>query len=215
MNNIKITFLIILIALSTLAKAQVREVLDAIKPKKEFKGVPAIHKKSQIVQVGIGTPNNVASLLNVGGIGNYFKTASSKAGPVFINYEYLLKDNLGIGASVIYAKASQTYKNPFGSNTQSADLSGVSILLSTTYHFYTTNKLDPYSKAALGVTIWKGSYKNQDGSDAGNLSLPAPVAYSNPFSKSCEWWCNCRAGQLYIRNGGNSNRTGKPRLYIQ
>ncbi len=158
--------------------AQVREILEAVKPQKVFTGTPALQKKYQVLQIGIGVPNNVASLINAGGLGSFLKIDGSKIGPLFIAYEYLLKDNVGIGVTLAYAKATETYKNPFGTNTKKANLSGKSILLSTTYHLYLTDKIDPYTKGSLGLNIWKGSYKNDDGSNAGTLILPTPISYS-------------------------------------
>jgi outer membrane protein W len=171
--------LLLLSIFSISVNAQVREVLEAIKPKKEFTGTPVLQKNSQVLQFGVAAPNNVASLLNFGGIGSFLNsTENGKVGPFFLAYEYMIKDNLGIGATVSYARAKKRYSNPFGSGAVTGDLAGTSLLLSTTYHFYITDKLDPYTKASIGATLWKGSYKNNDGTEAEKITLPAPVGYS-------------------------------------
>ena len=176
-NLIAVFTLLLIFSLS--GYAQIREILEAIKPKKEFAGTPILKKRSQIIQIGVGAPNNITSLINVGGILNSFTTSksSSSIGPLMLDYEYLIKDNLGLGLDISYANASQTYNLPFGVGQQFVKLSGTSLLFSTTYHIYTTNKLDSYTKGSVGFTIWKGSYKNADGKDAGKLPLPTPVAY--------------------------------------
>lgn len=172
----------IIFALGAKGKAQVREAIEAIKPKKEFTGKPILTKKTQVLQVGIGAPNNVVSLLNLGGLGSLLSSSSDrKTGPFFIAYEYLIKENIGIGATLAYAKGEKTYTNPFSSNSNEkykAKLSGISLLLSSTYHFYITDKLDPYAKGSIGITLWSGSFKDQNGIEPSKLALPTPVGYS-------------------------------------
>jgi hypothetical protein len=159
------------------SQAQVREVLEAIKPKKEFQGVPAIQKKSQLISFAAGVPNNISRFLDFGGFGSFFSTAKSGTGPFFIRYEYLLKDNVGIGVSVSYASAKESYKNPFGSGTVTGKISGFSILASSYYHFYTTNKLDTYSMGSIGLNIWTGSYLDQNEIEVQKFTAPTPIAY--------------------------------------
>jgi opacity protein-like surface antigen len=163
-------------------KAQVRQAIEAMKPKKEFTGTPILTKKSQVLQIGLGAPNNVSSLLNLGGFGSFLSTDDeAKTGPFFISYEYLIKENIGIGATLSYAKGRKTYTNPFSSSSTeryTAELSGISLLLSSTYHFYITDKLDPYAKGSIGVTLWKGSFTDQNNKEVSKLDLPTPLGYS-------------------------------------
>ncbi len=134
--------------------------------------------------MGYGFVNNVASLINVsnlfGGLGGLINAkANSKVGPIYLNYEYFVKDNLGLGLGVSYAKSRNTYSSPFlSAQSANIDLAGTSILLSSIYHFYTTNKLDPYTKVSIGATIWKNSSKLSDGTsiDIG-FTPPTPIAY--------------------------------------
>ncbi len=179
-----ITTLLVIFVINKNADCQVREVFEAIKPSKAFDGTPILKKKSQVLQIGVGAPNNIATLLNVssllGGIGSSFGLSSStnaKIGPFYLYYEYFIKDNIGLGIGFSYASASETTTIPFSTKKAKANLAGASILLSTSYHFYTTDKLDPYSKASIGATLWKGSYTYDDGSDAGSQILPTPIAY--------------------------------------
>jgi|GEM_PF-5129058 len=174
-----IKYFLSILLLSTVlnASAQVREVIEALKPKKAFVGEPVITKKSQLISFSAGVPNNIGQFLNFGGFGSFFSSAKSSIGPFFIRYEYLVNDNIGLGASVSYAQAEETYKNPIGSGTITGKISGFSILLSTYYHFYTTNKFDTYSKGSIGLNIWSGSYKDQNDGEAQKFTAPTPVAY--------------------------------------
>ena len=73
--------------------------------------------------------------------------------------------------NTIAAKQQNTpivYLNSITFVKYTAKLKGASLLLSTTYHFYITDKLDPYTKASIGLTLWKGDYKKQDGTDRDN-----------------------------------------------
>lgn len=179
MNYKKLITLASIFCVAIQAQAQVREVLEAIKPKVAFDGTPILKKKSQIVQVGIGAPNNVATLLNVSSLlgGITTKGASSKMGPFFIDYEYFIKENLSLGVGFAYAEASQEYNIPFSIKKATASLKGGSILFSSSYHFYITDKLDPYAKGSIGATLWKGNYTYDNGTEAGDQVLPTPIAY--------------------------------------
>jgi Outer membrane protein beta-barrel domain len=196
LTNFKTSLLVLFFVSSiNVAKCQVREVLEAIKPAKAFEGTPILKKKSQVLQVGIGAPNNIASFINapaatintigniLGGLGIITAAPSStstsnKTGPFYIDYEYLVKENLGLGIGFSYASATQVGTIPLVvPTTTTAKVSATSVLFSTVYHFYITDKLDPYSKVSIGATLWKGSYKNANGSDAGTLPLPTPIAY--------------------------------------
>jgi hypothetical protein len=175
---LKNVLLLFLISLSLNSQSQVREIIDALKPKKAFQGEPVIKKKSQLISFSAGLPNNIGQFLNFGGIGSFFSTTKTGTGPFFIRYEYLIKDNLGIGAAVAYASAGETYKNPLGSSTVTGKISGFSILLSSYYHFYTSNKFDTYSKGSVGLNIWSGSYKDQNDADVKKFTAPTPIAYN-------------------------------------
>ena len=158
--------------------AQVKEIINSIKPKKKFEGTPILQKRSNVLSFGIGAPNKLADFLDLGGFASSFSNDKSHSGPFFVNYEFLIRDDLGLGATVSYASAKQTYKNPFGSDKITGSISGFSILFSSTYHFYTTDKLDPYLRGGIGLNIWTGSYKNENNSDVGKFTAPTPIAYT-------------------------------------
>ncbi|MEQ1553375.1 MAG: outer membrane beta-barrel protein [Ferruginibacter sp.] len=178
----------VLLSLSFInTKAQVREILEIIKPQKAYEGIPVLQKKSQFLHVGIGLVNNVVSVASLsslpsilgvsGGIG--VTTTSSKTGPFVLGYEYFVKNNMGIGLDLSYAKASKSYKSSlFLPGVYNYNYTATTIMISTIYHFYTTNKLDPYTKASIGATIWKAKY-SKDGNEQPNPStIPSPVAYN-------------------------------------
>jgi hypothetical protein len=187
MRNLFSKFIITLalaISINEVKSQQVREIIEAMKPEKAYDGVPILQKKSHVIQAGYGFVNNVASLINTnalfGGLGGLLTTkTNSKVGPIYLNYEYFVKDNVGIGLGVSYAKSRNTYSSPLlSSQSANIDLAGTSILLSSIYHFYTTNKLDPYTKVSIGATIWKNSSTLSDGTpiDVG-FTPPTPIAY--------------------------------------
>lgn len=172
--------LLCFIASTLKSQAQVKDILNSIKPKKKFEGTPILEKRSHILSIGIGTPNKLASFLDLGGFATFFSGNSSKShsGPFFVNYEFLIRDNLGLGATISYAAAKQTYTNPFGNDKITGSIKGFSILFSSTYHFYITDKLDPYLRGGVGLNIWKGSYKDENNGDAGDFTAPTPIAYT-------------------------------------
>jgi hypothetical protein len=172
------------ISISETKCQQVRDIIEAIKPEKAYDGVPILQKKSHVIQAGYGFVNNVASLINAsslfGGLGGLLTAkTNARVGPIYLNYEYFIKNNLGLGLGVSYAKSRNTYSSPLlSSQSANINLAGTSILLSSIYHFYTTNKLDPYTKVSIGATIWKNSSTLSDGTpiDIG-FTPPTPIAY--------------------------------------
>jgi hypothetical protein len=168
-----------LLAISVTSSAQVREILEELKPKKKFTGTPIVQKKSHLISFGASAPNNLSSFLNLGGLASLFGSTEKKhTGPFLISYEYLLKENIGIGITVSYASATQTYKNLLGLGTITGDIRGFSFLASTYYHLHTTDKIDAYTKGSIGVNIWKGSYKDQSNNEVQKFVAPTPVAYN-------------------------------------
>jgi hypothetical protein len=189
-------FLIIITVLQNKGNCQVREVLDALKPTKAFEGTPILKKGSHVLQAGIGIGSNLLSvagientITNALGISTSGVTSSSKIGPFSLAYEYLIKDNLGLGIGFSYAEATQSINTPATTNllglitlpavSLNTKLQSTTILLSTTYHLYTTDKFDPYTKVSIGATLWKGTNTDAKGNDIGTFpTLPAPIAYN-------------------------------------
>lgn len=185
---IKRTFIFLMAAIiSCTTFAQVQQVLQAIKPQKPFEGIPVLVKGSQVFQMGIGLPNNAATLLDFGGIASLFNgiAANKKViGPGFISYEYLATEYLGIGIGFTHAAATQRYNSSisipvigFTAIDVTGNIKLYQIAFNTTYHLYTTDKLDPYFKAGIGINLWKGSYTDQTGKQVKPFAAPTPFGY--------------------------------------
>jgi hypothetical protein len=168
---------------ATTTQAQIREILEYVKPQSKFSGTPCLNKKSQILQAGIGIPNTVTSALS--GISSLADLAGGSAqnksgiGPLFLNYEYLIKENVGLGISFTYAKGKQDYSKIsfLNINLGKADIQLFQIAFSTTYHIYTTDKLDPYFKGSVGLNLWQTKYTDELGKESNPFTAPTPFGY--------------------------------------
>jgi opacity protein-like surface antigen len=191
----KIKLLTILLIFNQAIFAQVTQILNAVKPTKKFEGTPILQKKSSIINLGFGFPNNATDLLSGGGTvnaisqilgaGNTSTKGKKGFGPVFLGYEYFLNNEISVGLNFLYATGKQDYSNS-SLFTQlglgSADLGTGEINLfqiagSTSYHLYTTNKLDPYIKGAIGINLWKTTYTDKAGNKSNPFTAPTPFAY--------------------------------------
>lgn len=170
----KIILLACIFTISYNSIGQVRQMLDAAKPKKAFTGTPILAKKSSVLSLSLGAPNKLADFLTFGGVASIVGTTSDKKsfGPLMLDYEYLIRDNIGLGASLLLASASSNYR-AFGQD-YSGDITQFQVGFSSYYHLYTTDKLDPYIKATLGINLWNGKYKDNNNNDAGNFVAPTP-----------------------------------------
>ncbi len=170
---------VILLLLSLSAQSQIREILEAAKPKKAFEGTPVLQKKSQILSVSAGTPNKVSNFLDFGGIAPVlFNTSTKKSvGPFMLDYEYLVNDNFGLGLSLLYASGEQTYSSSLFSDSYTGSINQFQIGLSSYYHIYTTDKLDPYVKGTVGLNLWNGSYKDNNGNEIPGKTFTAPTPF--------------------------------------
>lgn len=176
-------FLFFITAIS--ANGQVQQILEQLKPKEKFAGIPVLAKGSQVLQIGIGTPNSLATYLDFGGIANVFKgngSVEKNFGPLFLNYEYFLRNNFGIGAAVSFASSKQKYdlvlpivNTKFGTANGSVNVFQIGV--TTSYHIYTTDKLDPYFKGGVGLNIWHGSYTDESGKESKPFTAPTPFSY--------------------------------------
>ena len=175
----KILFLAIAIGISHALIAQVPQILNEIKPKKPFEGIPALVKGNSIVSFGYGFPNNMATFLSLGGIGGFLSESSTKSGfgPLFASYEYMVRPDKGLGLSVSYANATKNYKGLIGVGDVTGKISGFSILGSYIQHLYITDKWDPYLKGSIGLNIWEGSYKTADDTEFQSFTAPTPIGY--------------------------------------
>jgi hypothetical protein len=185
-----IFFLALLIIFQQSSYAQIQQILQAVKPDKKFDGIPCVAKKSQVLQVGIGIPNNATTLLNGGGIfssllgGSGSTGTKSGTGPIFIGYEYFLKDEVSVGLSFTYASGKQDYNSAsipilgIGAlNLGKAEINLFQIAASSSYHLYSTDKIDPYIKGAIGINLWKTSYTDNSGTKSDPFTAPTPFGY--------------------------------------
>jgi Outer membrane protein beta-barrel domain len=165
--------------LSLSAQSQIREILEAAKPKKVFEGIPVLQKKSQVLSISAGTPNKVSNFLNFGGIAPilFNNTIKKSIGPFMLDYEYMINDNFGLGLSLLYASGKQTYSSSLFSDSYIGSINQFQIGLSTYYHIYTTDKLDPYVKGTVGVNLWNGSYKDNNGNEIPGKNFTAPTPF--------------------------------------
>ena len=178
----KVLFVLLIAFISMSANAQIvgQVMREAARSAKPFTGTPILTKGSQVLHGGIGFPNKIDNLFDLGGIGVLFTEKNSKSGPFYISYEYMLRNNLGLGITLQHASAKRVYTLPIdilGTNVINAELQNFGILGSISQHLYTTDKLDTYLKGSLGVNIWNGGYKTETGTEFKKMTLPTPVAY--------------------------------------
>ena len=188
--------LLLLNAISYTSIAQVTQILNAVKPTKAFEGTPALDRKASVFSVGFGIPNNTNTLLSGGGIISSILNAGGSPqkkqgfGPVFVGYEYFLKKELSLGLSFTFANGKQDYGGGgitipvIGSNLPlplngEASINLFQIAATSNYHLYTTDKLDPYIKGAVGINIWKTKFTsyNSSPSDPNPFTAPTPFGY--------------------------------------
>ena len=170
--------------------AQVTQILNAVKPTKAFEGTPILDKNASVFSVGFGIPNNtntllsgggiITSILNVGGTANKQKGF----GPVFGSFEYFISKEISLGLSFTYATGKQNYSTPgipllgiVAANAGSASINLFQIAGISSYHLYTTDKLDPYIKGAIGINLWKTEYINAAGVKSNPFTAPTPFGY--------------------------------------
>jgi Outer membrane protein beta-barrel domain len=173
---------------NTTSAQVITQVLQAAKPQKAFEGTPILDKKSFVFSVGFGIPNNTTTLLSAGGIvGTILNngTSSNKSGfgPVFAGMEYFVSKDLSIGLSGAYANGKQNYTSggiPIigipATSLGTASINLFQIAATSSYHLYTTDKLDPYIKGAIGLNIWKTKYVTTTG-ESNPFNAPTPFGY--------------------------------------
>jgi hypothetical protein len=181
----------ILVSLCNSASAQIiTQVLQAAKPQKAFEGTPILDKKDFVFSVGLGIPNNTTTLLSGGGaissILNSGTSNKSGFGPAFVGLEYFVSKEISIGLSAAYASGKQDYNNNSGiilpvigftpTNLGTASINLFQIAATSSYHLYTTDKLDPYIKGAIGLNIWKTKYVTA-GNESNPFTAPTPFGY--------------------------------------
>lgn len=185
-----ITLIFFVNVITNTSNAQVTQILNAIKPTKAFEGTPILDKKSFVFSVGLGIPNNTNTLLSGGGIitsilgGGGTASKQKGVGPLFAGFEYFISKELSLGLGITYATGKQNYTTPgipllgiAASNAGSASINLFQIAGSSSYHLYTTDKLDPYIKGAIGINLWKTKYVDAAGKESNPFTAPTPFAY--------------------------------------
>ena len=188
MKKLIASFSIIALLTNTANAQIITQVLQAAKPQKAFEGTPILDKKDFVFSVGLGIPNNTTTLLSGGGIINSILgsgTTSNKSGfgPAFVGVEYFVSKDVSIGLSAAYANGKQDYSNPSipilgiaGAYLGTASINLFQIAATTSYHLYTTDKLDPYIKGAIGLNIWKTKYVTAT-NESNPFTAPTPFGY--------------------------------------
>ena len=91
--------------------------------------------------------------------------------------EYMVSDNLGIGAEFTYADVSIRYQDGLTGNYYNAGILKVRALARINYHFGTSKNFDPYVGGGIGYKY--SVYYDQGGannSSYGEILLPFPVS---------------------------------------
>jgi Outer membrane protein beta-barrel domain len=148
-----------------------------------------LDNKSVVFSVGFGIPNNTTTLLSGGQLlgSSILNSGSSNKktgfGPAFVGFEYFVSKDLSIGLSAAYASGKKDYNIqgiPIlgipGTSLGTASINLFQIAATSSYHLYTTDKLDPYIKGAIGLNIWKTKYVTPT-SDTNPFTAPTPFGY--------------------------------------
>lgn len=172
------------------ASAQIiTQVLQAAKPQKAFEGTPILDKKDFVFSVGLGIPNNTTTLLTGGSVANSILGGTSSGkngfGPLFLGFEYFISKELSVGIAGAYANGKKDFTTPVitilgqqitAATSGSASINLFQIAATSSYHLYTTDKLDPYIKGAIGLNIWKTKYVSA-GNESNPFTAPTPFGY--------------------------------------
>ncbi len=161
------------------------DILATIGRNQPFEREPVLKKGSHVFQAGYGFPNKLAQYLDFGGIADIFSgsgTSKSSFGPLGVQYEFMINNQSGIGATLGYAYATQTYdlRIPF-IGTQIDNISGTihqwQLGLTASYHFFTADKIDAYGRAGIGANLWSGRYENAKHEEMKKMEFPTPFNY--------------------------------------
>jgi hypothetical protein len=154
-------------------------------PRPDTSGYRVVRRGNQFLQVGITTPNSLSTFLDIGGLGSLLNgTQKTGVGPIHLDYEYMVNNITGIGASITYSKATETYNLnnlPFigGQGYVSGKVSLWQFALTASRHMFINNKFDAYAIGAAGINIWKGSYTVEKlNVPAKNFTAPTPFGYN-------------------------------------
>ena len=91
---------------------------------------------------------------------------------------------MSLGIVFTYANGKQDYNSagiPLlgipASKNGSATINLFQIAGTSTIHLYTTDKIDPYIKGAVGINLWKTKYVDAAGKESDPFTAPTPFGY--------------------------------------
>lgn len=122
------------------------------------------------VSVGYGVGTFIGAFANAFDI--YSEVTTSSMGPVYVKYEHMVTDKLGLGVNFAYTQNSWSYRyEGFDTNgnsvfyTETTDRTSYSVLARLNAHFGNEEKFDPYIGFGLGYrdANWEQTSNNPDG----------------------------------------------------
>ncbi len=128
----------------------------------------SVETGNSIISIGYGFPNLGKSLYKALSSNTDYKV--SGIGPLHLKYEYMISDNIGVGASINFVSFGASYTvsrdsldanfNPVHYTTKyTLATKNYSVLFRFNYHFYTEDKIDAYYGVGAGYRNGKTTYK--------------------------------------------------------
>ena len=163
-------------------------------------------KPSVDVSIGYGFPNLDKYLLS--DFYGYYAGSTTQTGPIIANIDYHFSPRMAIGVMVNYGKVSRSYYNW---NTDAKEFTGsltnTAVLVSLTRYLGMSQKIQPYTRTAIGINTGQAQYLNNDGSKAANANDGTSLAYQ--VGLGCKFNVSKRGGFFieagygkYILSGG-------------
>jgi hypothetical protein len=128
------------------------------------------------VSIGYGFPNLDSYLLD--NFYGYYHGTATYTGPITASVDYRFNPFTSIGIMASYGKVSRSYYS-FDSNikTFSGSLTNVSIMLDFLRYLPGSSKVEPYTRAAIGINTGKSSYQSTAGTDFFSPDNGTSLAY--------------------------------------
>lgn len=128
------------------------------------------------VSVGYGFPNLDKYLLN--DFYNYYTGSTSQTGPITATVDYHFNPRMAIGVMVNYAKVSRSYNSyNTGEQSFSGNLTNTAVLLNFTRYLGMSQKIQPYTRTAIGINTGQVKYISNDGSKVNGDNDGTSLAY--------------------------------------
>jgi opacity protein-like surface antigen len=128
------------------------------------------------VSVGYGFPNLDKYLLS--DFYNYYTGNTTQTGPITATVDYHFTPRMAIGLMVNYSKVSRSYYN-YNTEEQSftGSLNNTAVLLSFTRYLGMSQKIQPYTRTAIGINTGTANYVSNDGSKVNGGDDGTSLAY--------------------------------------